>query len=360
MTENFAFQPDWASPPGDTISDFLHEKHISISEFTQRMGYSFEFITKLLQGEKSVDKEVARKLELTLGSSIAFWLNRESQYRENLIHLKEEADLRREWIKQFPITSMTKLGWISPFSNKEQRESACLDFFGVSRIKEWHDTYANYIEATAFRTSKSFDSEAGAVIAWLRQGEIQSDLIVCDPWNGEKLTEILHEVRSLTREKNPEVFIPEAQILFAKCGVALVIVPAPNGCRASGATYFTSPEKALVLLSFRYLSDDHFWFSLFHEVGHLLLHTHKRMFLENLDVQVNKEEVEANKFSAEILVPPEYEPELKSLHKNNWRQIIRFAKSIGVSPGIIVGQLQHLELVKHKDLNSLKIRYRWK
>ena len=83
----------------------------------------------------------------------------------------------------------------------------------------------------------------------------------------------------------------------------MVIVPAPSGCKVSGATLFPQQDKALLLLSFRYLSDDHFWFSFFHEVGHLLLHGIEKIFLEGVDEINQNDEEEANKFAAELLIP---------------------------------------------------------
>jgi HTH-type transcriptional regulator/antitoxin HigA len=138
----------------------------------------------------------------------------------------------------------------------------------------------------------------------------------------------------------------------------VVIVRAPTGCRASGATRFVSASKALLLLSFRYLSDDHFWFTFFHEAGHLLLHGEKALFLEGAEMSATKEEEEANEFAARVLIPPEFHTALLDLSVNG-REVIRFAKFTGVSPGIIVGQLQHHGRVKRNQLNSLKRWFKW-
>jgi Zn-dependent peptidase ImmA (M78 family) len=157
--------------------------------------------------------------------------------------------------------------------------------------------------------------------------------------------------------KDPQIFIPKLRRISAESGVGVAVVRAPTGCRASGATRFLSDEKALLLLSFRYLTDDHFWFTFFHEAGHLILHGRK-LFLESADMPLDEEEQQANDFSAEILVPAEFVSEMLSLPKNG-RQVIRFARRVGVSPGIIVGQLQHLGRIKHSQLNKLKRRYHW-
>ncbi len=359
MTNNSLFQPDWVSPPGETISGVLYEKDISQQKFAEMMGSTLGQVKKLLNGNEPITLEIAQKLEDRLGASLAFWINRESQYREDTVRLKLEASERKEWLKKLPLRDMIKSGWVKPFSKTEEKAAECLRFFGVRNIDEWYKSYDDLLMVTAFRISSSFDSQPESVVTWLRQGEIESKSIECKPWNAAYFQETLSQIRPLTRIKDPKIFIPELRALLAKCGVALAIVPTPSRCCASGATYFVSPNKALLLLSFRYRSDDHFWFSLFHEAGHILLHGNKSIFLEATDKSSTKEEEEANNFAAEILIPNEFQSELKNLKANNWRQIIRFAKKIGVSPGIIVGQLQHSNIINHNQLNKLKTRFKW-
>ena len=83
------FQPDWASPPGDTIVDILEEKNILISVFTQQMGHSLEYTIELLQGHVIISMDIARQLDKILGPSVEFWINRETQYREDLARLQK-------------------------------------------------------------------------------------------------------------------------------------------------------------------------------------------------------------------------------------------------------------------------------
>jgi Zn-dependent peptidase ImmA (M78 family) len=196
------------------------------------------------------------------------------------------------------------------------------------------------------------------VAAWLRQGEIEAEGIECEPWDAEHFERSLLEIRSLTREKHPKKFLPQLQKLCAESGVAVVSLRAPAGCRSSGATRFLSSQKAVLLLSFRHLSDDHFWFTFFHEAGHLLLHGKSGFFVEGDDTPSNRDEDEANKFAARILVPPTFQASFLNLRADA-RAVIRFAMRAGIAPGIIVGQLQHLGHLRHNQLNRLKRYYVW-
>lgn len=358
MTENKDFQPDWFSAPGDTIADVLEERNLSTREFAQRIECTPEYAEGLLRGHERITSKTARQLEVTLGASATFWMNRESHYREDMARLQRETYAR--WIGEIPVRDMVKLGWVESVRGLADKVTACLSFFGVPDIGAWREKYSGVLEIeAAFRTSPSFDSKPGAVAAWLRQGELEGASIDCKPWNAERFKHVLSKIRYLTREKDPYVFIPELRKLCAECGVAVVILRAPEGCRASGATRFLSPNKALLLLSFRYLSDDHFWFTFFHEAGHLLLHSQNSLFLEGVDRISTTEEEESNVFAARILIPDQFQEKMLSLPVDG-RKVMRFARHVGVSPGIVVGQLQHRGIFTQRQLNNLKTRFTWK
>lgn len=349
------FSPDWASAPGDTIADILRERNLSEIEFAQRIGQTVESANDLLQGRATITIAIARRLERVLGASVEFWMCRDFQYRQDIARLYEADE---EWLTKLPVGDMIRFGWLKPVPHPSDEMAACLRFFDVPSVKVWREVYAGLHQMAAFRTSPSFDSRPGAVAAWLRQGEIEAKAIDCRPWDAKQFQESLSYIRSLTREKNPDRFILTLQKCCADSGVAVAVVRAPSGCRASGATRFLTKDKALLLLSFRYLTDDHFWFTFFHEAGHLLLHGERGFFLEGDDMPSTIEEKEANEFAARTLIPSAFQPALLNLRADALK-IIRFAMQIGVSPGIVVGQLQHLGKIRQNQLNRLKRRFKW-
>jgi HTH-type transcriptional regulator / antitoxin HigA len=355
MAKSNEFAPDWSSPPGETVADILDERSLPPKEFAKQMGYTPERAQSLLSGDEAITAETATRLELVLGVPAAFWIVRESQYREGLSRFSGNPSplLESAWLKDLPVKEMMKFGWI-----KEPTSASCLRFFDVPDQNAWYVAYGSLLEKTAFRTSPTFKSQLGAVAAWLRQAEIESASIKCRPWDLEQFRRILVSIRALTREKEPNRFISELTSRCAKCGVALVIVRSPTGCRASGATRFLSSDRALLQLSFRYLSDDQFWFTFFHEAAHLILHDKSEVFLESNDFAPSKEENEANKFAAQVLIPPKFYTALLNLPVDG-RKVVRFAKKLGVSPGIVVGQLQHDGRFTQRQLNNLKRRFTW-
>jgi len=366
MTSSQEFRPDWASAPGDTIADILGERQISVAEFAHLMGGTADDTRDLLQGRATITIATARRLEGVLGASVEFWMSRDFQYRQD-ISRRSVSD--EEWLRELPVGDMIKFGWLTPVPHPSDEVQACLRFFDMPSVPAWREAYAGLQEMVAFRTSPSFDSRPAAVAAWLRQGEIEAEGIECGPWDAERFQESLSNIRSLTRQKDPSRFIPELQQRCAESGVAVAVVRAPSGCRASGAIRFVSLNKALLHLSSRYLTDDHFWFTFFHEAGHLLLHGERNLFsaalrregswiLEGPDTPSTAEEQEADEFAGRTLVPLEFQPALLTL-PTDFREVIRFATRLGVSPGIVVGQLQHLGKISYDQLNSLKRRFSW-
>lgn len=349
------FLPDWVSAPGDTIADILQERKLAEAEFAQQIRQTPENVKNLLQGRAAITIAVARQLEKVLGASVEFWMSRDFQYRQDIarLHVVDE-----NWLAELPIGDMIKFGWLKPVPHPADEVTACLRFFNVPSVRAWNDAYASLHQMAVFRTSPSFDSRPAAVAAWLRQGEIEAEAIYCNPWNVKQFKKSLLNIRSLTRRKDPDLFLPQLRKICAECGVAVAIVRAPSGCRASGATRFLTRDKALLLLSFRYLTDDHFWFTFFHEAGHLLLHGETGFFLEGVDMPLTTQEEEANEFAAHTLIPDEWQPALLALRANA-QEVIRFAVHIGVAPGIVVGQLQHLGKLSYDQLNRLKRRFKW-
>ena len=161
-------------------------------------------------------------------------------------------------------------------------------------------------------------------------------------------------MRALTREP-PEVFSPEVQRICASHGVAVVFVEEIPGARASGATRWLTASKALVQLSLRYRTDDHLWFTFFHEIAHVLLHGKKKVIIENSRPAAGDPiEAEADRFSRDVLIPPRDAKEIPRLKTP--RAVREFASSTGVAPGIVVGRLQHDGLWAHSRGHQLKRR----
>lgn len=322
-------------PPGATIAALLAARSLSRESFAAALGESVETVQRLLLGLKAVDDNLAKRLSSCLGSTEAFWIERESQYRADSarIRAQEAADARERWVKQFPAREMVRLGWIADFRTRAEAAAECLRFFGVPDVAAWTTRYAGAATAAAFRMSSALKSNAGATTAWLRWAELIAERTPCSAWNPEAFEGRLQVIRHLTWQKDPATFLPKLRRLCAGVGVAVVVARAPKGCPANGATRFLSSNKALMVLSFRYRSDDQFWFTFFHEAAHLLLHGPDALFLEDEGEIGSEEERQANEFAGTVLVPDDRMDELLTL-RLDMEAILRFARQIGVAPGL--------------------------
>jgi len=351
-------KPNWASCPGSTIIDILAEKSISLIEFEAQMGIPKADLEGIIKGYRIIDEVIATRLQKALGATSSFWINRENQYREVLKSISSSDAEKEAWVKALPIKDMFKFGWIKKSENIFQE---CLTFFNVPNVESWNVKYKIDNGNPAFRISPKIESKSASIATWLRKGEKIAEKIECEKWDKELFTDKLDEIKKLTREKNPRKFIPELIQICASCGVAVAIVPTPAGCPASGVTKFISNEKALLQLSFRYLRDDNFWFTFFHEAGHLILHEKNRTHIEVTDRNAyvqSDEELEANSFAAEVLIPYHFQAEMKNIRSNK-RKLIGFASKMGISPGIVVGQMQHNKIVSPQYLNGYKRFFKW-
>ncbi|EGF92519.1 hypothetical protein ABI_09560 [Asticcacaulis biprosthecium C19] len=345
--------------PGATILDALKAREIELDDFAKRISRSRQTIELLLIGDVEIDREMAIALSDVIGASPKFWLQRQADFAHDR-HLVQgdAAEKLKEWMLSFPVADMVKLGWIPSTKSIQEKIKNCLEFFGVNSVDQWEARYSAELKAVAFRSSASLKADIPATIAWIRRGEIEATAAQCDLWDKEKFRSVLPVLRKLSRQKDPAIFIPMLKKIAASCGVAVVISRTPAGCRASGATKFVSAEKAMMMLSFRHRSDDHFWFTVFHEAAHLLLHDTSLLFIENGDEVMEKEEGEADQFAQDFLVSPEDRREFPQIRRDI-KAVARFAQRIGVSQGVVLGQLQHLGYVDKKYMNRLKRRYDW-
>jgi HTH-type transcriptional regulator / antitoxin HigA len=356
-----AYEPVAVTPPGATLADLLEERNIRQKELAVRMNVTPKFVNELIAGKASISPNVALSLERTLGVPADFWLARDAHYQAYRARMEAQAGLEAQakWLNELPLREMVGFGWVRKCASTAEQVSECLQFFRVVSATAWHEQYVRRVRGSAaWRISQKVKHAEGAIAAWLRQGEIEASRCDCAPYDRDRLIKALNDARELTLESDPDKFIPALKQKFAACGVVVAFVPSPKGCPASGAVRWIAPDRALVQLSLRYKTNDHLWFTFFHECAHLLLHGKKMLFLEGANMTGGDED-EANLYASQRLIPPEEFENLKLMIPSK-EGIKVFAKRIGIAPGIVLGRLQKEKLVDWSKFNDLKIRYRWK
>jgi hypothetical protein len=254
---------------------------------------------------------------------------------------------------------MTDYNWVPKCSDRVRQVSECLKFFGVASVDNWRSRYGDTLNSAAFKSSNQFEKKLGAVAAWIRQGERDAARRECAAFDKKGFRDSLKSLRALTNDPDPGRFVPELIQTCAETGVTVVLEPAPTGCPAWGATKWLTSDKALLMLSLRYKTNDHLWFAFFHEAAHILLHSKKMMFVELQGPMDDGHEVEANEFAADFLIPREKAKMLRFLQHTE-AAVRDFSASVGIAPGIVVGRMQHEGYLPRNYLNKLKVSYRWK
>jgi HTH-type transcriptional regulator/antitoxin HigA len=355
------YTPDYVSPPGETLLEVIEDRGMTQAELADRTGRPRKTISEIINGKAIITPETALQLERVLGIPARFWLDREQHYRESLARQEEVKRLEAhfDWLDQFPIREMVKRGWIETSEDKVKQIQSLLGFFGVASPQQWQSVWN--AKTIAFRKSDAFECDVGAIAAWLRQGELVAQNISCSTYDEKKFREALLQIRSLT-VKPPDIFQPAIEDLCAGVGVAVVFMPELPRIRVSGATQWLTSTKAVIQLSLRYKSDDHLWFAFFHEAGHILLHNKRDVFLEGVSksgTTKGQQELEADTFAANYLIPPSQLSAFLKKSKFSKVAIQQFAAEIGVASGIVVGRLQHDEVLHPSHCNELKQRFEW-
>jgi HTH-type transcriptional regulator/antitoxin HigA len=346
--------PDYAVPPGATITEALEERGMNQRDLAARLGIQDPVLSDLIHGKRPITPETARGLELVLRIPMAFWLRAEARYREHKARL-EEVETYREWgawSRGFPLREMMNFGWIPeiPANDLVARVKALLGFLRVATPEAWSGAYSRL--RITYRKSRTFPADENHLGAWLRQGENEALEMELPAYNRHAFRAALREIREWSGERG-DVPLERIQKACAACGVALIYTPALPKSRAAGASRWLGAGRPLIQLSLRGKTDDHFWFTLFHEVAHVLEHGHKEIFV-GFDDSEDQNEIEANKWAADHLIPPTDWSGFLAGEAFDSSDILKFAKSQRIAPGIVVGRLQREGKIPNSAGNKLK------
>ncbi len=346
---------DLPIPPGDVLEEELEAVGMTQKELAIRLGRPPQVVNEIVRGKKAITPGTALDLEKVLGIPAAFWVNLEAGYRMTLARNKDRVELadHEDWLQDFPVREMERREWIPTERNKSDKVRRLLEFFGVASLPA-------YQEAVGFRITPAAATKIsrGALGAWLRKGELDAKDMETAPYDEGRFRGALDKARGMTRQPASEFQEPLRQIC-ADAGVVVRTVPELPRSGANGATRWLTDDKALIQLSLRYKWQDVFWFTFFHEAGHLLKHKSRRIIVEGIDGDGEDIEREADEFAADFLIPPDRWEEFTKNGSYTEFPVTRFADRLGVAPGIVAGRLHKEGRVLYSRLTSLKGRYEW-
>ena len=352
---------DLAIPPGETLAEELEVRGMTQRELAARLGRPPQVANEIINGKKAITPDTAIGLCQVLGIEASFWINLESRYQMTLARQRHRAAqvTEEQWLGEYPIREMIKRGWIEAGRDKASRLKALLNFFEVASIQP-----RVYQEAVGFRITEAAQRNVstGALAAWLRQGEIAAQKIDMADYDEQRFRDALVEIRGMT-ELPPEKFLPAMTELCSDAGVAFCVVRELPKIGANGVARWLTGSKALIQMNIRNKWADIFWFSFFHEAGHLLNHRNRRRILIdvlNADPDMTEIESEADQFARDFLIDPDDWQDFCDEDSFTPPTVSDFAQSVGIAPFIVVGRLQKEKRVAYNRLTELKQRYEWK
>lgn len=353
------YEPQYAVCPGETIRESIEALGLTQKEFAARLGITEKHLITLLNGDCALTNEMALKLENATGTPARLWNAFESGYREQLTKIKmaQEIEEHSDWLKALPYKEIVAHLNIPNTKDISEKYFSILKFFGVADYDAWEKSRP----AIAYRKGATFKDSSlkqqCAIQTWLRFIELRAMKIDVPEYNKSLFKTAVEQIRTLTTLQ-PEEFIPKMESLCNQAGVVFILEKEIPGASVNGALRWIRQNKTPVIcLNLRGKYNDIFWFTFFHEAGHLLVGK-KELFIDTPEQLSSEEEDKANLFATNILFPQQTINELESLETEE--QVKEFASKIQLHPGCVAGQMAHRKLIPYNSpLLQLREKYQW-
>jgi HTH-type transcriptional regulator/antitoxin HigA len=336
-------QTEQPQPPGEFIKTALAERGWTQADLAIIVGRHVPAINEIIQGKRQLTPEIAVELAVAFsGTTAKEWMDRETAYRLSMLSgLDPEVQRRARLYEMAPVKEMEKRGWIKPLSRVEDLEHELCQFFNVTSLEE-----EPRIVASARQTFKA-DELTTVQRAWVFRAAQLAAVLNVRPFVKEKFDSGLTELRKLADAANKAHHVPR---VLAEMGIRLVVVEPLPKSHIDGAAFWLDEQNPspVIVLSLRYDRIDAFWHTLAHELIHIRYEDKQSvdsdLFGESRVSFTSEMEARADRIGSEFLVPSDklqlFIIRVRPFYSKI--KISQFAKRMGVHPGIVNGQLQHL------------------
>lgn len=331
--------------PGVYIKESLLAMEMTAKEFSVRTGISERTLSSIINGSGDITFDVAFKLATYFDNSITYWTNLQTQYKVYLQEQKEEEIIKKEWelvkcIKKYLLNGK----YINAEDKPKDIVYKCRELVGVNSLLLLNvkDSFVCLKEVHTKDNTNHFFQNFYLALA-LKEARKKNE----NPFNKNALINSIDEIRNMTAQ-DPMYFYPRLVEIFKECGVSFVLLPYLSKSNIYGATKWFSKDNVMLAISNRGENADVFWFTLFHEISHVLME-HRR---ETLISAKGIDDIEADKMAKDILIKEKDWETFISYNVYNEMTIRRFAKKIGIHPCIILGRLHKEKRVPYNMLNK--------
>ena len=356
MSNYIEYKDKIAFHPGYYIKEIIEDSGLTQEDFAKRLDTTPKNLSILIRGEQSLSIDIVMKLSRMQGASVGYWLNLQNAYDSLIAEFKSDEELveERKIFGHLEYRYFRENFGLPDLERKKDEQ--------IKRVREYLNVATLSVlkkrdMAVSFRSTETELTEANTVKA---NAMVQIATNRALKTNAPKFNkkEFEQAVRyALTLTHNHEDFYPLIRERFYDAGVVFVILPNISGSKTNGATKKIG-DNVMLMVNDRRLNADTFWFTLFHEIGHVM----NGDFGISFEKESGEQEDRANKYARDMLIPPEQYQEFVRENKFDIYSIRRFARKINRDPGIVLGRLQKDKKVEYDDwsLNPLRHKYRVK
>lgn len=333
--------------PGEILKDVLDERDMKQKELSIRSGITESQIANIITGRRPISAATARKLQYALDIPAYFWINLQQNYDLELIAYEDAHNISKEEKQIYKnvkhVFDCFRQFGIVPETIADTSEGIIWlrNTLRISNLQAINSLPA----AAAYRcTSNHGNLYVNYVWVYLCRilGERNNDM---GPFDKEKLKESISDIKSYMFTEDATDMYRNIAGRLRECGVTFRIIP---HCKNLGVRGFTEMVNGVgnVFLTIRDASADIFWFTLFHELGHLLQGE-------------DKNETLADEFASEILITPTEYKAFLSAGDLSISAICSLARRNNVQPYIVIGRLQKEGRIPYNFYSRYKVKYVW-
>jgi len=351
--------PDLIIHPGETLFELLENRNMKQKELALRTGFSEKHISEIINGKATITSKFAVSLEKVFDVSATFWLNLQANYDIELIDCEEFNTVSNEELSILAelkdITKYLKnIGLLAKNQSEENDVINLRKFLAVANLAVIPSLQFN----AAFRTSKSTQVNPYVLFTWIRLCEVLADDIkVSNTLSIQKLRNSIVHMKNVMYSET-DCINDELREIFSECGIRFQIVKHFKGAPVHGFIEKTDADKMILFMTIRQAWADIFWFTLFHEIGHIVNEDIKTRFVDYTFAET-EEEVMADKFAQDVLLSPNAYSEFIATDDFSMDSIKKLAKKENVKPYIVIGRLQKEKRLSYKSYTPEKVRYKW-
>jgi HTH-type transcriptional regulator/antitoxin HigA len=350
--------------PGETIGDILEARNMTQAELAVRTGVSPAFIGSVIAGRKDISSKFAIALEYALEVPKSFWLNLQARYYAELLEYDEENTISDEEIiirndLNEIVSYLRKHNYIPAKETINQSIIALRRIFKVSSLCNLE----NIPSASAFRISSKDRINPCILGAWIRMCQINECKFEEDKtFDPDKTDSLAAELKKLMSSNFEGTELNQKiKKVFYNYGLDFEIVQHFRGAPVQGFLYKRADNRIKICMTIRRAFADIFWFSLFHELGHIYNGdlSKSSKFLDDGNDKIK--EYAADKFASDKLLDSKAYDGFISNYKNapSYELIRDFAFSQNVPPFIVIGRMQREHIIKYQEYAFAKTRYKW-